>query len=279
VNRLARWLERIGAAEGSTRSAALLRIGTPLVLWHRHYGPHLFFQSVDGPVHALFSIVFFVGPALMLVGLASRWAAAATALALVSWNVRSIALLHEPRPIEWFVTYLFVGLAFTDCGRSFSLDRALAVRRALREGRPPPPERGAVWGLLIICVHLSALYLFVAIDKSDLAWLRGDRMLRYYLHFYGTSDGGNGFALRTAMAAMAIGVTTLEYALAVGLWLRVGRRYLLAPALVMNLGFFFLIPGGSIVWHTCLAYLAYFPPDEFHEFVERQVGHVRAPPG
>lgn len=252
---------------GSTRSAALLRVFSAMILWDRHTKTNLLYLSLDDPLHTAFAAVFFVGPALMILGLFSRLATWVTTLAVVGWSGYVVYVLHQHRPIEAFVLYPLVGVCFTDCGGSYSLDRVLAVRRARREGRPPPPERGSVWGLRLVALHISTLYFFAAVDKSDLAWLQGERMERFFLRYYWTSDYPSFWGFHPAMVALAIFTVVLEYLLSFGLWFRLGRRWLLAPAVLMNLGFYSLLPAGQIVWHAWLCYLAFFPPDEFHELL------------
>ena len=79
-------------------------------------------------------------------------------------------------------------IALTPCGRSYSVDRYLAVMRAGHAGLPPPAERGNLWGLRLIVVQLSVLYFFSAFDKTSYAFLSGARLEQIFLWYYAGSD-------------------------------------------------------------------------------------------
>lgn len=258
--------------EGSTRSAAILRIFMVVLLWARHTKHHLFYEAVEDPVHAAFTVIFFLGAALVLIGLFTRVSLPVTTLGLLFWHFYSIKTLGYSLGSTEYIDYVFVGLSLTDCGRSFSVDRYLAVRRARQRGEPPPPERGAVWGLRIVCWHACMMYFWGAYNKTDLQWVRGERMERYFMHYYGTSDYPAWLGFPWLMRAGALTVLVLEYSLAFGLWFRAARRYLILPGVLMHFGMYWFLPAYHISWLMVLMYLAFIPVDDVHRFLDDQLG-------
>src|SRR5690606_7788363 len=69
-------------------------------------------------------------------------------------------------------------------GRWYSVDRWLAVRRAAREGREPPAERGDLWGLRLMAIFLSLLYISTAHHKTAMPWLSGERLDAIFAYRY-----------------------------------------------------------------------------------------------
>jgi hypothetical protein len=243
------------------------------LLWARHTKDHLFFSIFNDPAHLAFSVVFFFAAAFMFVGLFTRTATAVTSAGLLLWHFYSIRIFGRPVGSTEYIIYLFVGLTFTDCGRSLSVDRYRAIRLARTRGLPIPTEVGSVWGLRIICWHVTMMYFWGAYDKSDIQWLAGERMERYWINYYGTSDSLRSPWVSIVAKLSAVGVVALEYALAIGLWFRIGRRYLFLPGALMHLGMYAFLPAYHISWHMWMAYLAFVPADQVHNFLEEQFGH------
>ncbi len=125
-------------------------------------------------------------------------------------------------------------LALTPCGRSYSVDRYLAVVRAEKSNQPPPEERGNLLGLRLMVVQLTVLYFFSALDKTNFGFLSGARLehiFLYYLFGFRLSRAA-GFAWLAMLVAMV--VVVLEYALAFGLPFERTRRYMLLPGLAFH---------------------------------------------
>lgn len=264
--------------EGSTRSAALIRIGLVLLIWTRFSEELLLFKRLV-PTGLAFSISYFAWTTLMLAGLASR-----VSTLVVSAHVFFIyfygGYVQGNEPWTHHHVYLLGWAAFlcalTPCGRSYSVDRWLAVRRAERAGRPPPPERGNLWGLRLIALQLSLLYLWTAFDKTNWGFLSGERMEQYAMYFYFGSVYPAWPGFHEFMLLLAWIVVLLEYALGVGLLFRRTRRWLVWPGLALHGLFYVLLPVLTYSLTMWLLYLALFDADRVHAVIERLNGHGAA---
>ena len=134
---------------------------------------------------------FFVATALLFVGYHSRVAAVwAGMVGLAMYQYFGHELGREPwtHHHTYLLAVAALLIALTPCGRSYSVDRYLAVMRAGHDGLPPPPERGNLWGLRLIVLQLSVLYFFSAFDKTSYAFLSGARLEQIFLWYYAGSD-------------------------------------------------------------------------------------------
>lgn len=260
--------------QASSRSSALIRIGLALILWVRYGRVLLLFRDLT-PLSVGRGVAFFVLTTLMLVGLRSRLSSALTAALL--WLFYYYWGQHLGRE-GWthHHTYLLaIGVtlvALTPCDKSYSIDRWLAIRRAERTGQDPPEERGNVWGLRLIVLQLSAIYLFAAWDKSTWAFLSGERMESYLAWYY----LGFEYPTRTWLPALcmiiSVGTVALEYALAVGLPFEHSRRWLVIPGLLLHAAFYVFLPVSTYSVTVFVLYLAYFDPDAVHRVIDRLHG-------
>ena len=255
--------------EGSSRSSALIRIGLAMLLWSR-YARELGLWSVTSIADLLLSVSFFVATTMMFLGLFTRFAVIWSAIiALIMFYYFGMLLDREPWTHHH--TYLLAvatGLcALTPSGRSYSVDRWLALRRAERGGEPPPPEHGNLWGLRLIALQMSALYFFTAYDKSNWLFLSGARLEHLYVLFYGDYPEWPGFH-QLAMAAAAF-VVVLEYALAFGMLHATMQRYLVLPGIALHAVFYVMLPVYTYSATMILLYLAYFDADKVHSVIDR----------
>lgn len=262
--------------EGSTRSAALIRIGLAAILW-ANWGRDLVLLRQSTPFGVALSLTFFVSTTLMLIGFWTRPAtlvAAAVAFALyfASETLGFRPWMHHNTYLLSFATFL---CALAPCERSYSLDRWLALRRARRAGRTPPPERGNLWALRLIACQLSLMYFWSAYDKSSIGFLSGERMefMALWFYFGSTQPALPGFGC--AMAAIAIGSVALEYALAAGMLFPHTRRWLAIPGMLMHGFFYLLLPIGTFTVTVWCLYLAYFDADAVHRAIDDLSGVPR----
>lgn len=259
---------------GSSRSSALIRIGIALLFWSRWAGELLLYmnQSVIGLV---LSLNFFVATSLLFIGYKSRLAALWTgAVGLVIYFYFGHVLGREPwtHHHTYLLAVTALLLTLTPCGRSFSLDRYLAVLGAERAGQAPPPERGNLWGLRLIVLQLSVLYFFSAYDKTTVAFLSGARLEHIFLWFYAGSDYPDLPGLPTFAMLAAITVVLVEYALAFGLPFRPARRYLVWIGLAFHAVLYVTLPVYTFSATMMLLYLAYFDADEVDKVIRRVQG-------
>lgn len=262
--------------EGSTRSAGLIRIGLALLLWTRWASewclPAL--RSAE-PWRWLLSISFFLSTTLMLFGIWSRlstlWAAAN---ALVFTYYLGYHLGQESYTHHHVAALCTAVVLLSLCpnGRSYSVDRWLAVRRAEEGGEPPPLERGPTWGIHLIALHVAAIYFWGAISKCSDAYLSGQRMEHYLMSIYLGSDYPRWPGFHTLMRASAWGSMLFELLLAPGLFIRPLRGPLLVLGLLFHGLIYWTLPVGMFSALMGVLYLAFLDPDALHVWLSRWQG-------
>ena len=248
----------------STRSVGLIRIGLVLLIWSRWGGELIFCRDVR-PSAILLNSAFFLLTGLMCVGLWTRVSSMGTTIVLSiqyalhqSWHHHHIVLL--------IVSTLFIAL--TPCGHSYSLDRWLALRRALKSGSPPPPEVGNLWGLRLIAIQLSMVYFWTAYEKLYWGFLSGARIEHLAYNYYAGYDYASipGFSAFCCIAAIA--TVILEFLLSFGLYIPKLRNYLMLAGIVLHILFYVLLPIRTFTLTMILLYLAYIPAASVHRFID-----------
>jgi hypothetical protein len=156
-------------------------------------------------------------------------------------------------------------LAMTDCGRSYSYDRW----RALQEDGCAEPEYGALWGQRLIALQMSALYFWTAVDKTDPAFLSGERLEQIFVWSY------SGRALEvllispSLLAAMSISVVAVEYFLAFAILSHRWRGVAILLGLSMHATFYLMLPVSTYSATMMLLYLVLLDPDAVRGFTEK----------
>ena len=110
----------------STRSVGLIRIGLVLLIWSRWAGELTLCRDIRLSV-ILLNSAFFLLTGLMCVGLWTRASSMGTAI-IISVMFVMRESWHHHHTFLLIISTLFIAL--TPCGRSYSLDRWLALRRA-----------------------------------------------------------------------------------------------------------------------------------------------------
>lgn len=265
--------------EASSRTSALIRIGLVVVMWARFSEELLLFKRLgwDG---LAFSASYFIWSTMMLFGIASRLATPVTAVHLLLIYFYGGHLQgNEPWTHHhvYLLSWSTLLLSLTPCGRSYSVDRWLAVRRAERAGVPPPPERGNVWGLRLIAIQLCLLYLWTAYDKTTYAFLSGQRLEAIFMYFYSGSVYPAWPGFGELMIVLSWIVVVGEYALGAGLLFPRTRRWLVLPGLALHAAFYVLLPVSTYSMTVWVLYLAFFDPDRVHGVIEQLSGHATRP--
>ena len=263
---LRRFLQWGVDSEGSSRSSALIRIGLALLLWGRYAGELLPFFYPWG-WQPVFCVAFYFFSTAMLIGLFSRASTFITAVLALSlywgWghHLGVEPYTHHHTYLIGFATLL---CALTPCGRSYSVDRWWALRKAALENRPPQPERGNLLGLRLMVLQMSAIYFWAAFDKSFPGFLEGDRLEHLFLYYYVGSDFAPWAEYGPLFSLAAWIVVLAEYLLAFGLPFARTRKYLLAPGLVLHALFYLMLPVYTYSATMMLLYLAYIDPEHVH---------------
>ena len=248
----------------STRSVGLIRIGLVLLIWSRWGGELLFCRDIR-PSAILLHSAFFLLTGLMCVGLWTRVSAMGTAILLSimfsmyqSWRHHHTFLL--------VMATLFIAL--TPCGRSYSIDRWLALRHALKSRLLPPPEIGNLWGLRLIAIQLSMIYFWTAYEKLYWGFLSGARMELLVYNYYAGYDYASipGFSALCFIAAIT--TVILEFLLSFGLYIPKFRKYLMPAGIVLHVLFYVLLPIRTFTSTMILLYLAFIPASAVHRFID-----------
>jgi hypothetical protein len=262
-------LESFATAEISSRPLGMFRIFAAFILIWQFAGPWVSYQADHFPVAMVTCWVFFVSAFVTMVGFKTRWA---TTILAISFAILHLyyGVHHEiykfSKPVQQF--QVVVIMALCPCGRSLSIDRALEVRRAAREGREPEPERMPWWLLELFILQIAVVYLWAAEDKTDDKWFRAERMERYWVEWYGTSDSlGHQKLVHPIAVFFAYATTILEFSLAFGLPIRRLRPYLLWGGILLHLG---ILAGLAVTYFSfmmILILLLCMPPQWIHDFV------------
>jgi len=246
LQHLTGWLNRVGPTEG----ASLLRIALALIAWAQ-VGDRLSLAHARDGWDVVLAIAFYCASSCMLVGWRGRLAAGATGLALVAiyhhfGEVHGIEALHRHQ--SWLLASTVLCLSLSPCHQHLSLDRR----------RQPLPLDGNLWGLRLIALQLSVVYLFGAIDKTNPAFLSGARLEQIFAeHYFGAALPE---WLSYVSAPVSVGITIFEYVLAIGLWVPRLRRPLMMLGITMHACFFLLLPVSTFSILSVVLYLAYLEP-------------------
>jgi hypothetical protein len=263
--------------EGSTRAAALIRIGLVFLIWCRWAGEWLPFRAMVFPyLHMqLLSFSFYLFTFLMLAGKWTRFSTFCTGVILLIFYYY-VGFARNVYEYTHHHTYLLAlgtfFLSFTDCGKSFSLDRYEAVKKALKKGLQLPAERGTLWGMRLIALQLTAIYLFSAYNKTNVVFLSGMRMEHIILHWYFGSDYPPFPGFQLLMMFFAVGTIGIEYFLVFGLWFEKLQKPLILCGILFHLILYWLLPVSTFTLTICLLYLAYIPPQKVHDWFDKMIG-------
>lgn len=266
-------------SNGSTRAIALVRIGLALVIWARFgTGLTLHFNVVAWQL--LLSTYFFVFTTFMLFGLYTRFSVFMVALCLAVFyfifgygGIRPEFFAHHIY-LLMAVTFL---LAFTPCGRSYSVDRYRAVRSARRQGLPLPPEHGNLWAQRLIVLQMASLYLWAGVDKTGAHFLSGDRLEAIFMWAYGGRPLENVLLTPELYISAAIAVVLVEYFLAVAILVRRALPVAVPIGLALHAAFYLILPLATFSITMILLYIAVLPPNAVHRMIDRLQGYEPDP--
>lgn len=241
-----------------------MRIGLVLLIWSEWAGDLIFCRDIRLSA-ILLNSAFFLLTGLMCVGLWTRVSSMGTAIiASIMFNTHQSFKHHH----TFLLVIVIFFIALTPCGRSYSLDRWLALRRALKAGVPPPSEIGNLWGLRLIAIQLSMVYFWTAYEKLYWGFLSGARMELLVYNYYAGYDYANlpGFSALCCIAAITIVI--LEFLLAFGLYIPKFHKYLMPAGIVLHVLFYVLLPIRTFTLTMILLYLAFIPAASVHRFID-----------
>ena len=257
----------------STRSVGLIRIGLVLLIWSEWAGELILCRDIRlGAI--LLNSAFFLFTGLMCVGLWTRVSSMGTAIIVsIMFNIHQSFRHHH----TFLLVMATLFIALTPCGRSYSLDRWLALRRSLESGLPLPAEIGNLWGLRLIAIQLSMVYFWTAYEKLYWGFLSGARIELLAYNYYAGFDYASIPGFSVLCAVIAITTVTLEFLLAFGLYIPRFRKYLMPAGIVLHILFYLLLPIRTFTSTVILLYLAYIPAASVHRFIDdMHVGYKSA---
>ncbi len=281
TTRAARWFDELLRREGSTRAVGLLRLGMACILWSEH-GLHFRLHTDPTLDRIIVGVCFYLFSTAMLIGFRSRLACLLTGATLFVAYFHLGALGYS----KWFVhnhSYAMANvtilLALTPCGRSYSLDRLLEVRRAERRGEPPPPERGPLWAIPLIALQVCMVYFWGGYSKLTPLFLSGGRMEQIFAHFYGSHEGVDFPGIKGISLVMAWFTILFEFVAPVGLWFRRTRKSLILLGVCFHASIYWMIPVSTFSAMTVLCYLAFVPTSTVERVTEQLHGRPKRAPG
>ncbi len=259
MSRLLGWVSR----PGSTRHLALLRMGLVAAAWSEWAYVRLLYKA-EGYWGLAVSLLFFAGTSMAFLGWFTR-------LGMFATGVSSMALVYGfglvgGDDVYWHhhskvLAHALVLSALLPIGNSWSVDRWLLARRAERRGEAVPTSDGDLWATRLLCVAEAVVWFWGAIDKVELRFLNGDRMLQILFGYY-AKLGDWVPIVGPLLTVVSIATVGLEFALPLGMWFRRFRPVLLPSALLLHGLFYALLPVGSFSATMIVMLLAWVDPDE-----------------
>jgi hypothetical protein len=258
--------------EGSTRPAALMRICLASVALIR-LGAELSLFNANNPLGLLIGALFFLLAGMALIGLRARLAIGGLGALILFLYGLGVTENGDPgwgHHHVYLLALACVFLSLTDCGRSYSLDRWIALNAA-PAGRAPA-EHGRLWGQRLILLQLSALYFWTAVDKTDWAFVSGQRLEQTFTWVYSGRFLELLLAWPALLAALSLVVVLVEYWLAVALLIPRWRRWAIPVGLSLHATFYLFLPVNTYSVTAMILYLALLDPATVHRFLDRMQG-------
>ena len=253
----------------STRSVGLIRIGLVLLIWSEWAGELIFCRDIRMST-ILLNSAFFLATGLMLIGLWTPVTSMGTGIIILVMYLKNGSWQHHHTYLLVISTFF---IALTPCGRSYSLDRWLALCRTSKSDLPPPPESGNLWGLRLISIQLSLLYFWTAYEKLYWAFLSGVRMQHLAYNYYAGVDYASIPGFTALCFVAAITTVVLEFLLSFGLYISKLRKYLMPAGIVLHILFYVLLPIRTFTLTMILLYLAFIPAASVHRFIDQIHGN------
>ncbi|BBZ30202.1 hypothetical protein MMAD_44970 [Mycolicibacterium madagascariense] len=214
--------------------------------------------------------VLLLAAIALMVGWHARVAALLVFVLLYSFDRRGLYLYNAG---DALIVIIALVLALSSCGAALSLDQ----RR--RTGSFWSAQTVAPWSVRLLQVQLSLIYVFAAQAKlSDRTWVDGSAM------FYAWHTDGK-WAMLTApdwvsssavlVNAISWGAVLIELAIAVLVWNRRCRPWVLAVGVVMHLLMMLTLNVGLFSLAMYVLYLAFVPWDVVRSLPERAADRWR----
>ncbi len=262
---------------GSTRGFAVARLLIIATLFWYVTGLSAYHPTlVDVPVlRRAIAVLLMVATWFAWIGYRTR---AATVVIALCWGAlhlywgTSNSALNNTRDAQ--LLQALIVLALSPCGRSLSVDRWLALRRAARRGRPPPPERGPLWTRWLMIASLSSLYAWTAVELATSEWLSGLTIERFWVGRWGSSDtlAMAPSLIHALSVAFAWQLLTLLVVVALCLWVPRWRWYAVTLGVLLHLLTWPFFGAWPLTVTLLACYPMILPVDWVHDFIDAQLG-------
>jgi hypothetical protein len=211
----------------------------------------------------LFTVVLLAALALAL-GWRSRLAAVVVFVGILSFERRNPMIINSG---DGLIRNLALYLALSPCGAALSLDRLRTHPERFWEFPAKAP-----WALRLMQIQLSVLYLSTVWHKSQ-----GDKWRTGTAVSYAQRMADiHRFSLPRLVTdsvpiseVLTFGTLGLETALAILVWNRAARPWVLALGVSLHLGIDYSIIVGFFSYAMFTAYLAFIPPETASRWILR----------
>ena len=255
--------------KASTRSSAILRIGLVFLAWSCFSNHLIIYRTFQSPDRLLIGILFFIFSGMLFLGWKTKFANIGLALILnvliLYFGVKDDFVqlrAHHANLIAMSITWL----CFLPSGKSFSLDRYLAISKIKDQKHNFPNEIGEVWALNLIRVQVSVVYFFAAIDKS---YLDFNERLEQILQsaYFGSYFPWESF--RIVILIISVFTVLILYLLSFGLFIKSWHRWLMPMGIIFHIFIYLLMPVRTFSLTMILLYISFLDPNDFYYFSKR----------
>ncbi len=279
-SRVTRRVDAFFDTQVSTRSLGLLRIVACAIILYRFDGlwaPRHFHRA---PEQLLLVLAFLIATMFCCIGFHTR---IAKVVMVVSFCVlflyfgQHLGVSRLKKPFHPF--HVVVLLALSPCGRSCSVDRLRAVRRARARGVAPPPERMPWVYLDLFALQICVMYFWAGFDKLDPGWLSGERLERTWMNLYASSDALGLYPWLHNFARMsAVIVTVTELGLIPLLAYRKTRHIAMWWGVAFHLGIYFTLNAPDFTVLVLTTYLCCLHPEQVKRWLDDLFERAATPP-
>ncbi len=269
--RYAAWHRDTFFAQESTRPIALVRILLAMVLWFFWAPRFLLFEHLP-PLLAVLGVAFVVSGLLTIVGLYTRLSSLVFG-AVSLFFVYYIGVFHavhydevwafDSHNVKFLALALFI-IALAPSGRSLSVDRYLAVKRARAAGHLSPAatlptETAPKWPRKLLLWHVSVLFFFGAVSKTNADFLLGYRLEQILLGIYFGSDYPDIPFLREICSVLGVTAWMGESLIAVGILWEPLKKASCVALLLFAVSIFLFLPQHNFAVVISILTLLYYP--------------------
>jgi len=222
-------------------------------------------------------LIFFASTTCMFFGIYSRLSTLWTATVVLSiyyYGGLVMGISYWVHHHTYLLAFSTLLCAFTPCGKSYSIDRWLAIKKAKKSNELMPKEWGNLWGLRLISLQVAFVYFWSAFDKTNWTFLSGDRLESIFMWYYFGSDYPDlpGFHILILIASWL--TILLEYAL-IGLLFRRFRKWLVIPGLLFHGIIYMFLPVSTFSLTMWCLYLSFFDANKIHQIIDELNGDIK----